>query len=167
MQQAFSQAVPDQHGVNLFTTDPDLGALLPLYLPADLYRHLLPHLEHLGALAGGVLDTLAHDRRQEPARTARTARAAASTRSASSSTRPTSRLERVAFSQYGLAAMSHRGGVLGWDTPMPAAAKYALTYLFVQAEFGLCCPLSMTDSLTRTLRKFGAPAAGRALSAAA
>jgi len=41
---------------------------------------------------------------------------------------------------------------------MPAAAKYALTYLFVQAEFGLCCPLSMTDSLTRTLRKFGAPA---------
>ncbi len=41
---------------------------------------------------------------------------------------------------------------------MPAAAKYALTYLFVQAEFGLCCPLSMTDSLTRTLRKFGDPA---------
>ena len=27
----------------------------------------------------------------------------------------------------------------------------------MQAEFGLCCPLSMTDSLTRTLRKFGAP----------
>jgi acyl-CoA dehydrogenase len=41
---------------------------------------------------------------------------------------------------------------------MPPAAKYALTYLFVQAEFGLCCPLSMTDSLTRTLRKFGEPA---------
>jgi acyl-CoA dehydrogenase len=27
--------------------------------------------------------------------------------------------------------------------------------LFVQAEFGLCCPLSMTDALTRTLCKFG------------
>jgi acyl-CoA dehydrogenase len=40
---------------------------------------------------------------------------------------------------------------------MPPAAKYALTYLFVQAEFGLCCPLSMTDSLTRTLRKYGTP----------
>ncbi|MGV8307977.1 hypothetical protein, partial [Pseudomonas aeruginosa] len=26
-----------------------------------------------------------------------------------------------------------------------------------QAEFGLCCPVSMTDSLTRTLRRFGAP----------
>jgi acyl-CoA dehydrogenase len=47
--------------------------------------------------------------------------------------------------------------VFGWETPLPAAAKYALTYLFVQAEFGLCCPLSMTDSLTRTLRKFGGP----------
>ena len=41
---------------------------------------------------------------------------------------------------------------------MPPLAKYALTYLFVQAEFGLCCPVSMTDSLTRTLRKFGDPA---------
>jgi alkylation response protein AidB-like acyl-CoA dehydrogenase len=32
-----------------------------------------------------------------------------------------------------------------------------LTYHFVQAEFGLCCPFSMTDSLTRTLKKFGSP----------
>jgi alkylation response protein AidB-like acyl-CoA dehydrogenase len=49
-------------------------------------------------------------------------------------------------------------GVLGWPQTMPPAAKYALTYLFVQAEFGLCCPVSMTDSLARTLRKFGDPA---------
>ena len=35
---------------------------------------------------------------------------------------------------------------------MPPAAKYALSYLFVQAEFGLCCPLSMTDALARTLQ---------------
>ncbi|HEY8614221.1 MAG TPA: acyl-CoA dehydrogenase family protein, partial [Roseomonas sp.] len=67
-------------------------------------------------------------------------------------------MERLAFGEFGLAALSHRGGVLGWDKPMPPAAKYLLTYLFVQAEFGLCCPVSMTDSLTRTLRKFGDPA---------
>ena len=54
--------------------------------------------------------------------------------------------------------MSHRGGVLGWPEPMPPAVKYGLTFLFVQAEFGLCCPLSMSDSLTRTLRKFGSEA---------
>ena len=47
--------------------------------------------------------------------------------------------------------------MLGWPAALPPAAKYALTYLFVQAEFGLCCPLSMTDSLTRTLTKFGSP----------
>ena len=66
-------------------------------------------------------------------------------------------MERLAYSEFGLAALSHRGGVLGWQEPMPPVAKYALTYLFVQAEFGLCCPVSMTDSLTRTLRKFGNP----------
>src|SRR5690606_17926014 len=66
-------------------------------------------------------------------------------------------LERVAYADYGLAALSHRGGVLGWPTPMPPAANYALTYLFGQAAFGLCCPVSMTDSLTRTLRRYGAP----------
>src|SRR6185436_12014046 len=37
-------------------------------------------------------------------------------------------------------------------------AKYALSYLYVQAEFGVCCPLSMTDALTRTIRKFADPA---------
>ena len=64
----------------------------------------------------------------------------------------------MAFAEYGLAAMSHRPGVLGWPQKMPPAVKYALTYLYVQAEFGVCCPLSMTDSLTRTLSKFGDPA---------
>jgi alkylation response protein AidB-like acyl-CoA dehydrogenase len=66
-------------------------------------------------------------------------------------------MERLAYGEFGLAAMSHRGGVLGWPEPMPPAAKYALTYLFVQAEFGLCCPVSMTDSLARTLRRFADP----------
>ena len=49
-------------------------------------------------------------------------------------------------------------GVLGLDTPASPLVKYGITYLFVQAEFGLCCPLSMTDSLARTLRKYGEPA---------
>jgi acyl-CoA dehydrogenase len=67
------------------------------------------------------------------------------------------RLEGYAFGEFGLAAMSHRGGVFGQPDKLPPAVKYALVYLFVQAEFGLCCPLSMTDSLTRTLVKFGDP----------
>ena len=53
--------------------------------------------------------------------------------------------------------MSHRAGVFGWPAPLPPAAKYALTFLFAQAEFGLLCPVNMTDSLARTLRRFGSP----------
>jgi acyl-CoA dehydrogenase len=154
---ARAHPVPDQHGVNLYRSDPDLHAVLKLYLPADLLAHLQPHLEQLGAQAGGVLDSLAQTADKHPPTLEHR------TRSGVDAQRIVKHpayieLERAAFSQYGLAAMSHRGGVLGWDRPMPATAKYALTYLFVQAEFGLCCPLSMTDSLTRTLRKFGDPA---------
>ncbi|MGO4578393.1 acyl-CoA dehydrogenase family protein [Cupriavidus sp. 2TAF22] len=149
--------VPDQQGVNLFTSDPDLRALLPLYLPADLFAHLLPHLERLGGMAGGVLDTLAHTADHNKPTLSHRTRTGLDAQTIDKHPAYVE-LERVAFSEFGLAAASHRGGVLGWDKPMPAAAKYALTYLFVQAEFGLCCPLSMTDSLTRTLRKFGDPA---------
>ncbi|MFL4476621.1 acyl-CoA dehydrogenase family protein, partial [Paeniglutamicibacter sp. MACA_103] len=39
----------------------------------------------------------------------------------------------------------------------PHLAKYAMSYVFVQAEFGLACPVSMTDAAARTLRKFGDP----------
>ena len=50
--------------------------------------------------------------------------------------------------------MSHRAGVLGMERPLPAVAKYALQYLFVQAEFGLMCPISVTDTSIHLIRKF-------------
>ena len=101
-------------------------------------------------MAGAELDELALEADKN---------ASGSSRSASSKKHPSyKKLEEVAFGKYGLAAMSHRGGVLGWPEPLPPAAKYALTYLYVQAEFGVCCPLSMTDALTRTIRKFADPA---------
>jgi acyl-CoA dehydrogenase len=40
------------------------------------------------------------------------------------------------------------------DRPLPAIAKYALQYLFVQAEFGLMCPISVTDTSIHLIRKF-------------
>jgi len=148
--------VPDRHGASLFTADPDLRALLPLYLPPALFNHLLPHLERMGALAGGVLDDLARTADQNKPTLSHRTRTGIDAQRIDKHPAYVE-LERVAFSEFGLAAASHRAGVLGWDAPLPPAAKYALTYLFVQAEFGLCCPLSMTDSLTRTLRKFGDP----------
>ena len=54
-----AQPVPDAHGQNLYADDAELQALLPLYLEPDLCAHLQAPLQRLGALAGGVLDTLA------------------------------------------------------------------------------------------------------------
>ncbi len=150
-------AVPDRHGDNLFETDPHLAALLRVYAPAEVAAHLQPYLQRLGALAGDELDSLAGVAdRHPPTLTHRT-------RSGVDQQRIDKhpayvQMERLAFEEFALAAISHQDGVLGWNGRLPPIAKYALTYLFVQAEFGLCCPVSMTDSLTRTLKKFGAPA---------
>lgn len=151
-----AEAVPDSRDLNLWRADPELARLAALYLPAPLLAHLVPHLERLGGLAGGRLDELAGIAdRNPPVLHPRNRRGQDDQHI---DYHPAYReMERAAFGEFGLAALSHRGGVLGWPEPMPPAAKYLITYLFVQAEFGLCCPVSMTDSLTRTLRKFGAP----------
>ena len=154
---ATETAVPDSHGINLYRADPMLARLAALYLPTDLAQHLTPHLDRLGALAGGRLDELAGQADRNPPVLHQRCRSGEDGDWIEK--HPAYReMEQLAFGEHGLAALSHRGGVLGWPTPMPPAAKYLLTYLFVQAEFGLMCPVSMTDSLTRSLRKFGDPA---------
>lgn len=153
---AATTPVPDSRGLNLFRADPYAAALAQRYLPTSLYQHLLPHLDRLGGLAGGLMDELAATADKHPPTLSVRSRAGVD-ESRVEKHPAYVELERLAYSEFGLAAMSHRGGVLGWPEAMPAAAKYALTYLFVQAEFGLCCPVSMTDSLARTLRKFGNP----------
>jgi alkylation response protein AidB-like acyl-CoA dehydrogenase len=154
---AAAPALPDSRGINLFHADADYAGLLQHYLEPKLYAHLLPHFERLGALAGDELDRLAATADRNPPILHQRARTGED-RQWIEKHPAYRRLEEVAFGEYGLAAMSHRGGVLGWPTPLPPIAKYALTYLYVQAEFGACCPLSMTDSLTRTIRKFADPA---------
>ena len=146
--------IPDRHGTNLYLGDPVFGRLLDLYLPTPLRDHLEPHLVNLGELAGGVLDELAAIADRNPPTLDHRTRTGIDQQHINKHPAYVE-LERVAFSEYGLAAMSHRAGVLDWHEPMPPVAKYALTYLFVQAEFGVCCPLSMTDSLTRTLKRYG------------
>lgn len=148
--------IPDRSGANTFEEDQEFESLLRLYLPEDLLQHLRPHLLRLGELAGGPLDALAHAADQNPPSLEHRTRTGVDRQHIVKHPAYVE-MERLAFGEFGLAAMSHRPGVLGWPAAMPAAAKYAMTYLFVQAEFGLCCPLSMTDSLSRTLRKFGSP----------
>ena len=51
--------IPNSTGTNLYRVDRDAGALFRYYLPDDLFRHLEPTFERLGALAGDRLDRLA------------------------------------------------------------------------------------------------------------
>jgi acyl-CoA dehydrogenase len=157
MSESIHRNIPDSRGHNAFTGDPEFARLLAIYLEPELREHLAPTFQEMGELVGDELESLALEAdRHPPVLQLRTRHGADLQRI---DKHPAyRRLEHYAYSHFGLAAMSHRGGVLGWPEPLPPIVKYGLTYLFVQAEFGLCCPLSMTDSLTRTLRKFGEPA---------
>src|ERR1043166_2332472 len=156
MQPEIAGTIPDSRGTNLYRGDRDAAPLFAHYLPADLFRHLEPHFDRLGALAGDRLDALAATADRNPPTLAVRRRTGEDCNVVEKHPSYVE-MERIAFSEFGLAALSHRG-VLGWPEPMPPTAKYALTYLFVQAEFGLMCPVSMTDSLTRTLKRYGEPA---------
>jgi len=144
---------PDSRGADFWALDPSLCHLLPLYLSEELFRHLEPTLRGLGALAGGRLDELASIADRNPpilhardrfGRDRDWIEYHASYRE----------MEALAFGELGLHAMVHRGGVLGWPEPLPAVAKYAYQYLFTQAEFGLMCPVSVTDTSIHLIRRF-------------
>ncbi len=146
-------SIPDSRGINLYRADRDAAALFAHYLPKDLFAHLEPVFDRLGSLAGDHLDQLASVADKNPP--VLSVRRRTGEDSNHIEKHPAYReLERFAFGEFGLAAISHRGA-LGWPTPLPPAAKYALTFLFTQSEFGLMCPVNMTDSLTKTLKRFG------------
>jgi alkylation response protein AidB-like acyl-CoA dehydrogenase len=67
-------------------------------------------------------------------------------------------LERAAFGEFGIHAMSLRKGIMGWPDKYPVVAKHAFTYLFNQAEFGLGCPINVTDGCAKLLSNFGSEA---------
>lgn len=156
MTEVIHRNIPDSRGHNAYECDPEFARLLRIYMEPALRAHLESRFHELGGLVGDELERLALTADRHPPVLHLRSRNGADDQRIDK--HPAyRRLEHYAWSRFGLAAMSHRGGVFGWDAPLPPIVKYGLTYLFVQAEFGLCCPLSMSDALTRTLRKFGAP----------
>ena len=152
-----SAIAPDTAGWNFFTADGSLRDLLGLYLPADLLAHIEPHLERLGAMAANELDEAARLADRHPPVLHQRDRFGRDRQWIEY--HPAYRqLEEAAYGTFGLHAMSHRPGVLGWPATYPAVAKHAFTYLFNQAEFGLGCPINVTDSGAHILRLFGEPA---------
>jgi acyl-CoA dehydrogenase len=148
---------PDTSGMNFYRADPALADLLRIHLPEALFRHIEPHLDRLGALAGGHLDECARlaDRhvpvlhqRDRFGRDAQWIEYHPAYRE----------LERAAFGQFGIHAMSLRKGIMGWPDKYPVVAKHAFTFLFNQAEFGLGCPINVTDGCAKLLSNFGSEA---------
>jgi acyl-CoA dehydrogenase len=149
-----SLIAPDTSGMNFYRADPALKDLLRIHVPDKLFRHIEPHLDRLGALAGGPLDECArmadrhvpvlHQRDRfgrdvqwieyHPAY---------------------HELERAAFGEFAIHAMSHRKGILGWPQTYPVVAKHAFTFLFNQAEFGMGCPINVTDGVAKLLSSYG------------
>jgi acyl-CoA dehydrogenase len=148
---------PDTTGMNFYRADPALRDLLRIHLSEALFRHIEPHLDRLGALAGGHLDECARlaDRhvpvlhqRDRFGRDVQWIEYHPAYRE----------LERAAFGEFGIHAMSIRKGILGWPEKYPVTAKHAFTFLFNQAEFGLGCPINVTDGCAKLLANFGSAA---------
>src|SRR5437899_3636293 len=148
---------PDTSGMNFYRRDPELKDLFRINLPDALFRHIEPHPDRLGALAGGHLDECARlaDRhvpvlhqRDRFGRDAQWIEYHPAYRE----------LERAAFGEFGIHAMSLRKGIMGWPAPYPVVAKHAFTFLFNQAEFGLGCPINVTDGCAKLLNNFGSEA---------
>ena len=149
-------AMPTTRGVNFYTADPNLEFVCSTVMDAGVLERARTHLIDLGAVAGSELDALAAQAdRQPPTLRAYDERGR---RIDEVVFHPAYHaMERLAFGRFGLAAMSHVPGVLGWPGVVPHVVKYALSYLFAQSEFGLLCPVNMTDSTARILTRFGSP----------
>jgi len=143
----------DCAGADFHALDRGFCDLANLYLAPDAHAHFAPHFARLGRLAGGRLDELARIAdRNPPVLEPRDRFGRDEDRIAY---HPAYReMEQIAFGDFQFHAMSHRGGVLGWDRPLPAVAKYGFQYLFVQGEFGIMCPISVTDTSIHLIRRY-------------
>lgn len=144
----------DCHGLNFFEIDKSLQDLLTIYLPDDLREHMIPIYRQLGEVAGNRLDELA--------RICETHMPVLHPRDARGRNRdwieyhPAFReMEKIGYGDFGIHCMSRKEGVHGWPTKVPPMAKYVFQYLFTQSEFGLMCPISLTDTSSMLLERYG------------
>lgn len=152
----------DVHGQNFYAIDRQFQDLMRLYMEPGLLRQMTPHFERLGGLAGGRLDELAMIADKHPP--ALQPRDRFGRDEDWIDYHPAYReMEKIAYEEFGLHAMSHRAGVLGLAEPAHPLVKYAFTYLFVQGEFGLMCPVSMSDTSNFTMKTHASPELKRLL----
>lgn len=148
---------PDIHGRNFYAIDRQFQDLLSLYMDPALLRQMAPHFERMGELAGNRLDELAFIADRHPP--VLHPRDRFGRDEDWIEYHPAYReMEKVAFCDFGMHVMSHRPGVLGMTETAHPLVKYGFTYLLVQAEFGLMCPVSVSDTSNYVIKRFGSEA---------
>ncbi len=148
---------PDVHGQNFYAIDRQFQDLMSLYMEPGLRAAMTPHFQHLGQLAGNRLDNLAMTADKHPP--VLQPRDRFGRDEDWIDYHPSYReMEKIAFEEFGMHAMSHRAGVLGMTAPAHPLVKYGITYLFVQGEFGLMCPVSVSDTSNFVIKRYGSAA---------
>jgi alkylation response protein AidB-like acyl-CoA dehydrogenase len=148
---------PDVRGQNFYAVDRQFQDVLSLYLDTGWRTRMTPHFERLGGLAGNRIDELASIADKHPP--VLHPRDRFGRDEDWIEYHPAYReMEKIAFGDFGMHAMSHRAGVLGMNEPAPPLVKYAFTYLLVQAEFGLMCPISVSDTSNFIIKRYGSEA---------
>lgn len=156
------RSMPDTIGLNPFTASPFLPGILKEHLDDETARWAAEHCTAMGELVAGPLDELAatadrhgpvlhpYDKRGD--------------RIDHVEFHPAwDEVVDVAYRRFGIAAMSHRGGVLGLPGRAPEVAKQALFFLLAHADRNVVTGLTMTDVLARTLRLYSPELAERYL----
>lgn len=145
--------MPDTAGFNFYKRDHQLEFLMKRRFSQEEFEQASVLLTSLGESAGNELDSLSRVANKNPP--ILQPYNAKGERVDQIVFHPAYReMEKLGYSRFGLVAMSHKNDVLGWPGKFPYFLKYASWYLFAQAEFGLLCPMSMTDSAARVLEKF-------------
>lgn len=148
---AIRHIAPDCSGMNFYDVDKSLHTSLRLNMDAHAIQHFEPHFSRLGDVAGGRLDTLARLVDRNPPVLEHRDRFG--TELDTIVYHPAYReMEKIGFEDFKLHAMCHAPGHFGLDRPAPQIAKYVFQYLISQSEFGMMCPLSITDATIHVLK---------------
>ena len=152
--QRSAKLAPDCAGLNFFAIDHNAKSVMPHYIDDALLAHILPYLDSLGALCGGRLLELADTSERNPPVLRQRDRFGRDDELVEY--HPAyQEMEEIAYSRYGIHAMSYRPGVLDWPTTLPPIVKFVFQYLFSQTEFGLMCPVNIAGSSSELIRRYG------------
>ncbi len=144
-------------GPNWYLDDAPFQELITRLMPAEILERSSPLLEEMGQSAAGELAALAELADANPPRLRRFDRSGE--RIESVEHHPA--YDSLRRGSYGFGILTRFYGAAraewgGW----PSLVKFALGYLFAQAEQGLYCPICLTDGTATLLERY-APAALR------